>query len=229
MKRLLLFSCCALLVTLNAFAQGRTASPASTPMPQAPVRQASATQGLTEYGVTFQPEPRLIIMMAALEAAGFDPTPANRQPSELRLDIRQAQSGISEDLRQRMRNFYENNRYKEPGVTPAQQAARYVSLALALGAPPSLDVPERSDDLPGDVLEVLDFAPLLREFYRASNISERLPSYVELHRKQGEALRSQTAEMVRSVLSYLHMRPMITAIDRVPVKSESSSKKKKEV
>ena len=32
-----------------------------------------ASFDLAEYGISFQIEPRLIIMMAALEAAGFDP------------------------------------------------------------------------------------------------------------------------------------------------------------
>ncbi|MEJ7618471.1 MAG: hypothetical protein WKF30_16240 [Pyrinomonadaceae bacterium] len=239
MKRFFFFAPVVFALHLAATAQqqqqqsittGAAPAQATTPAATAPSKIAAPSPtavDLTEYGVTFQPDSRLIIMMSALDAAGFDPTPPGRQPSELRLDIRKAQSNISDDLRQRMRSFYENNRSQEPGVTAAEQAARYVSLAFALGPPPSLDVPERSEDLPGDVLEVLDFAPLLREFYRAAGLNERLPSYLEVYKKQSDALRPQTAEMVRAVLSYLHMRPMTTAFDRVPTKSAAAGGKKK--
>lgn len=217
-----------LLLAVSLFAFGQTnARPQATPAPATNAAPRVSAVDLTEYGVSFQPDPRLIIMMAALDAAGFDPTPAGRQPSELRADLRKMQANVSEALRQRMRSFYENNKYKEPDVTPAQQAARYVSLALALGPPPALEAPERSDDLPADVLEVLDFAPLVREFYRAAALDERLPSYVALYKKQGDALRLPTAEMVRAVLSYLHMRPLTVALDRVPAKAPEGGNKKK--
>jgi len=71
----------------------------------------------------------------------------------------------------------------------ALQAARYVSLAYALGPPPLLAAPERSDDLPGGVLEVLDFAPLVREFYKKSGIDERLLNYTRAYQAEGDRLR----------------------------------------
>src|SRR6185436_3984734 len=95
----------------------------------------------------------------------------------------------------------------------------YVSLAYAISQPPLLDAPERSDELPGGILEVLDFAPLLRDFYRKSGIDERLVSYMRAYQAEGDRLRPQSAEMVRAVLSYLHTRPIIVTTERVRVKS----------
>ena len=46
----------------------------------------------------------------------------------------------------------------------ARAVERYISLAYALGPAPVFEMPPRSDDLPGGVLEILDFTPLLREF-----------------------------------------------------------------
>ena len=92
-------------------------------------------------------------------------------------------------------------------------------MAYAIGQPPLLEAPERSDDLPGRVLEVLDFAPLLREFYRKSGIDERLVAYMRAYQAEGDRLRPQSAEMVRSVLSYLHTRPIVVSTERVRVKS----------
>lgn len=212
-------------------AQGKPA-PQPTPKPAgAPARvstaQQSSQQGsfdLPESGVRIQPDARLIVMMAALDAAGFDPTPKGQEPSAFRVQIRREQQDLDADLRQRMRTFFERNNKQLSSASPAEQAARYVSLAYALGAAPSFESPARTDDLPGGLLEVLDFAPLFREFYRKSGIDERLPDYLRKYQAEGDRLRPATIEMVRSVVTYLHTRPATTVLERVRV--ESGDKKK---
>src|SRR5436309_6674908 len=196
------------------------ASPSPSPRQQAPVTQSSNRPSfdLSEYGVSLQPDARLIIVMAALDAAGFDPTPSGKEPSVFRMLVRKDQANLDSGLRERLKSFFERNRLPAP-ATPADQAARYVSLAYAIGQPPLLEAPERSDDLPGGVLAVLDFAPLLREFYRKSGIDERLVTYMRADQAEGDRLRPQSAEMVRYVLSYLHNRPIIVSTERVRVKS----------
>jgi len=87
-----------------------------------------------------------------------------------------------------------------------------------------LAAPERSEDLPGGVLEVLDFAPLMREFYRRSGIDERLVSYMRAYQAEGDRLRPSTSDLVRSVVSYLHTRPLTVSGERVLVKPNSTSK-----
>lgn len=182
-------------------------------MPATPTR--SSGFDLAEYGVRFDADPRLIVMMAALEAAGLEQTPTGAPVSVFREMVRRDLSGISPELRNRLKTFYQRNRLPEP-ATPAAQAARYVSLALALGSLPALEAPARSDDLPGGLLEVLDFAPLVREFYKQSGIEEKMPEYVRATRAEGDRLRRPTAEMMRAVLSYLHTRPITTILERVP-------------
>ena len=162
-------------------------------------------------------------MMAALEAAGFDPQPG-KEPSVFRARVKKDLTDLDPDLRNRLRTFYERNKLPAP-ATPAEQAARYVSLAFALGPPPLLDPPARSEDLPGSLLEVLDFAPLVRDFYRHSKIEENMVSYTRAHQAEGDRLRKPTAEMIRSVLSYLHTRPMTSSLERVTVKSPTAGKK----
>jgi len=189
-----------------------------TPSPNTQTRATTPFE-LTDYGVQVQADARLIIVMAALEAAGFDPTPAGKQPSAFRKLVRKDQEGLDPGLRERMKNFFELHKLREPGTTSADQAARYVSLAYALSQPPLLDAPERSDELPGGILEVLDFAPLVRDFYRKSGMDERLVSYMRAYQAEGDRLRPQSAEMVRAVLSYLHTRPIIVTTERVRVKS----------
>jgi hypothetical protein len=205
--------------------QTKPAQPAPTQQP--PVQQRAATPfEVSEYGVDFQADPRLIIVMAALEAAGFDPVGPGRAPSAFRAKLRKDLANLDPDLRQRMQTFYDRNKLPAP-ATPADQAARYVSLALALGPPPTLEAPPRSEDLPAGLLEVLDFAPLVQEFYRRSGIDEQLVNYVRAYQAEGDRLRGPSTELVRALLNYLHTRPVTTSFERVEVKNPDKKSKEK--
>ena len=188
--------------------------------------QVPPARDLTEYGVRIEPDQRLIVMMAALDAAGFDPTPPGKQISIFRALVRRDNTALDPALRDRMKSFFDKNKLPAPAAA-ADQAARYVSLAYALGPLPTLDPPGRSDDLPAGVLEVLDFAPLVREYYRRSGIDERLVSYVQAYHAEGDRLRKPAGEMVRSVLSYLHTRPITVTQERVRVQSPDKKKNSK--
>ena len=191
------------------------------PVPQRP----GATFEVSEYGVDFQADPRLIVVMAALDVAGLDTTPAGRQPSAFRTKLRKDLANLDPALRERLKVFYERNRLPAP-ATPADQAARYVSLALALGPAPAFEAPQRSEDLPAGLLDVLDFAPLVQEFHRRSGIDEHMVEYVRAYQAEGDRLRAPTTEMVRGLLTYLHTRPITTSSERVEVKNPSNKKTK---
>jgi tetratricopeptide (TPR) repeat protein len=194
-------------------------SPTPTPAPSASATQTSQSPkfDLSDYGVTVKIDARLIVVMAALDAAGFDPTPQGKQISLFRALVRKDQANLDPILRERMKSFVERNKLPAP-ATAADQAARYVSLAYALGPPPLLDAPDRSDDLPGGVLDVLDFVPLVREFYKKSGIDERMAAYMHAYQVEADRLRQPAGEMVRAVLSYLHTRPDLVRSERVRVK-----------
>lgn len=210
MKQFLLVVFAILCLTVSAFAQ--------------PVQQRQgATFEVSDYGVDFQADQRLIVVMAALDAAGFDPQPG-REPSGFRAKMRKDLAALDPDLRARLRNFYDRARLPAP-ATPAEQAARYASLALALGPAPSFEAPPRSEDLPGGLLEVLDFAPLVQEFYRRSGIDEQMVTYVRAYQAEGDRLRAPATEMVRGLLTYLHTRPITVSSERVEVKSPSTKNK----
>lgn len=223
MNRLFISAFVLLVAYQTAFPQ---ASPAPQPRtaPQTPIqRRETAALDLREYGVSFVADARLIVMMAALEAAGLDSTAPGRETSVFRAQVRKDLADLDPDLRTRLRVFYERNKLPAP-ATAADQASRYVSLALAMGQPPTLDAPERSEELPGGLLEVLDFAPLVREFYRRSGMEDKLVTYTRAYQAESDRLRQPTAEMVRSTLSYLHTRPIMVSMDRVFVKPPSTRK-----
>ncbi|HEY8411382.1 MAG TPA: hypothetical protein VIK76_08265 [Pyrinomonadaceae bacterium] len=215
----------ALLIALATMLGAGVVLPQTTQ--QQPVPQRPATSfAISDYGVEFQADPRLVIVMAALEAAGFDPVPAGATPSAFRVKLRKDLAHLDPDLRQRMQVFYERNKLPAP-ATPADEAARYISLALALGPPPGLEAPTRSDDLPAGLLEVLDFAPLVQEFYRRSGIDEQLVNYVRAYQAEGDRLRAPATEMVRGLLTYLHTRPLTVSQERVEVKNPDKKSKEK--
>jgi len=207
-----------LLVILASIVSAGVVS--SQPVQQRP----QASFEVSEYGVDFQADPRLIVVMAALEAAGFDPVPAGGTPSAFRTKLRKDLANIDSDLRHRLQAFYERNKLPAP-ATPADQAARYVSLALALGQPPGLEAPARSEDLPAGLLDVLDFAPLVQEFYRKSGIDEQLTNYVRAYQAEGDRLRAPTTEMVKGLLNYLHTRPITSSSERVEIKNPDKKSK----
>ena len=188
-------------------------------------RQGTTFQ-ISDYGVDFQADQRLIVVMAALEAAGHDPVPAGRTPSVFRTKLRSDLANLDSDLRNRLKTFYERNKLPAP-ATPADQAARYVSLALSLGPSPGFESPARSEDLPAGLLEVLDFAPLVQEFYRRSGIDEQMVAHVRAYQAEGDRLRAPATEMVRSLLTYLHTRPITASQERVEVKDPKKKSDKK--
>jgi hypothetical protein len=176
----------------------------------------------SEYGVRIQPEQRLIIMMAALEAAGFDAKVDSPFRQELRRDL----ANLDPNLRRRMRDFFVRANKNLENATPTDQAARYVTLAYALTPAPDLSEPARSADLPAGLLEVLDFAPLVREFYRASGIAAKIPDYVRKYQAVGDLMRPNVARAVSDTAGYLNTRPIVVYTQRVVVNNKDTTARK---
>src|ERR1044071_291048 len=131
MKKLFLTVPLAALLCAQAAAARQTAAPKQTPTPAQQQRPAPATAslGLTDYGMEIAPDARLVVMMAALDAAGWDPTPAGTSPSVFRQLLRREQAGMDAALRQRMRDFYARNALKDVAAddpaTPVNEAVHY--------------------------------------------------------------------------------------------------------
>src|ERR1044071_2858508 len=122
MKKLFLTVPLAALLCAHTAAARQTATSKPTPPPaqqqQRPAPAAPST-GLTHYRIEIAPDAGLVVMMAALDAAGWDPTPAGTSPSVFRQLLRREQAGMDAALRQRMRDFYARNALKDAGDNPA--------------------------------------------------------------------------------------------------------------
>ena len=127
---------------------------------------------LTQYGVKIEPDKRVIIVMAALEAAGLE-TPLTAEGDKFRQNLRTDLQSvlIRRNCVEKMSFFVEQYKNRHPNTTDAElDRAFYFDGLLARRPVPDLTDPPRATDLPGDFLEVLDFSPLVREFYRASRL-----------------------------------------------------------
>lgn len=190
-----------------------------------PIAQNQPTFDFAKYGVRIDPDRRLIVVMACLEFAGLE-TKLTQQGESFRKRLRDDLSAINPELKQRMQFFLNQYRRRHPEQTPEQIAATFISLAYVLSPIPDLQDPERNIDLPTDLLEVLDFAPLVREFYRRSGISAKLEDYYKLYQAEGDKMRSSTTIMVRDLLDYLHTRPQTTYLERIKVETKDEKSKR---
>jgi hypothetical protein len=121
----------------------------------------------TQYGVTIQPDKRVIVVLASLEAAGVR-TPLTNKGENFRtklvedlkdtgLDI--IPDGKSQSLRARLTSFVTQYKKRKSKANDSEIIAPFISMAYALSDVPDLIEPSRNADLPGDLLDVLDYLP----------------------------------------------------------------------
>ncbi len=149
---------------------------------------------------------RIIVMMAALNLAGFDYEPGNRPLPALRRQIREDLKNTKPELIQRMRDHLKSH---SKGRTDAVAVAPYLSLALSLTDPPGFTIDVPADRLPEDVREITDFALLLEEFYRESGFSKLMTKYIESYLKIAQTYPTAAGLALGTVLTYLHTEPIL--------------------
>jgi hypothetical protein len=149
---------------------------------------------------------RVIVMMAALNIAGYDYEPGNRPLTTLRQQIREDLKNTNPELVRKLRNHFDAHR---KGVSDAAAVAPYLSLALSLTEPPAFLIDVPAERLPEDVREITDFALLLDEFYRATGFAKLLPKYVEACVKTAQTYGPAVGAALGTVLSYLHTEPIL--------------------
>src|SRR5436190_6834689 len=143
--------------------------------------QAPAGFDLSNYGVRIEPDKRLMVVLATLEmastksAGGTDEklinTALSEKGSKFREQLLKDNAALPADLRFKISSFVAQYKKRNPKATDAEIVAPFISMAYTLTPAPELADPIITNDLPGTVLDVLDFAPLVREFYRRSVIS----------------------------------------------------------
>lgn len=197
----------------------------------------SAGFDLSNYGVKIEPDRRLMTVLATLEAARTKnadgeevpalKTPLSEQGTRFREQLKDDLALMPADLRTKISVFVERYRKARPKATDAEIVAPFVSMAYTLSPVPDLSDPVITNDLPGDLLDVLDFAPLVREFYRRSSFGGNLNEYVKTYLQTSDnKLRNSSKQMVSDLLDYLHTKPQVYYNERVKTETQKAGSKK---
>src|SRR3954454_6841114 len=83
---------------------------------------------LTQYGVKIEPDRRLIVVLASLEAAGLD-TPLTEKGKEFRQKLRTDLATLNPDLQQKMKFFVDQYKKRHAQATAAELVAPFISAA----------------------------------------------------------------------------------------------------
>ncbi len=191
---------------------------------------------VSNYGVKIGPDKRVLVVLSALEMARIKNsdgqevklinTTLSEKGSKFRERLLQDMAGMNEDLRQRISVFVTQYKKRRPTATDVELVSPFISMAYTLSPVPEMADPAYTADLPGTLLDVLDFAPLAREFYRRSGISGKLDEYVKDYQSEAnQTLRSSTREMVTDLLNYLHTRPEIYYSEKIKIETQRAKSK----
>lgn len=222
MKRFLFFFFAILLLSFNLSAQNQPAG-----------------FDLSGYGVRIEPDKRLIAVLAALEAAetrGANgenvkvlKTNLSAPGEEFRETLKNDTAGVSEDLRLKLGTFVSQYKKRNSGKSDAELLAPFISMAYALSPVPDLAEPSRTSNLPGDLLDVLDFSPLVREYYRTARLNEKIEAYAKAYQLAGDAMRPSTIVMAGQLLDYLHTKPQTIYSEKITTERQVGKSQKKKI
>lgn len=179
---------------------------------------------LKSFGVSIKPDKRLFVVRTTLLLAGVDSdlTPEGRN---FRNKIMSEFGNVDPVLKNKFSVFINQYRKRNPDLSDAEVISPFISMAYSLSPAPELREPERTADLPGNLLEVLDYSPLVREFYNTSGTAAKFDRLFSEYEGIVEKTTPSARDMVRDVLDYLHTRPKLSYIERVKVEAEVDGKK----
>ena len=218
-----------LFISLAAVAQAQASKPEAKQQPRS---QASAGFiAPSEANVRIEPDARTFVVMAALNMAGFDYETGGRPLSPARVELRKDRAKLDPQVKEKLSAFYKAHRRQ--GLDETADAARYAALSLMMTPPPAFTVYQSPDRaIPEDLQPLLDFVPLVREFYVKSGIRELVPKYLSIGQVYAAAYRNPVGEVIYQVLDYFHTRPETVISMRplvVTTKESDSSKERTKV
>ncbi|MEZ5429111.1 MAG: hypothetical protein R2747_22890 [Pyrinomonadaceae bacterium] len=191
-------------------------------------QNAKRSFDFTEYGVRIEPDKRLMVVLASLEAGGLK-TPLTAEGEQYREMLAADLAGVDPALREKIKTFITQYKKRHSKTDDAELIAPFISMAYSLTPVPDLVEPIRATDLPGDLLDVLDYTPLVREFYRKANFGEKLDKYLKMYQEKGDQMRPSTSLMIGKLLDYMHTRPQLTYVEKVKTQSQPAKKNRQKL
>lgn len=224
-----LLACC---LAASALAQQSTPVPQKTVQPRPQARAGFITP--SEVNVRIDPDVRTFVVMAALNAAGFDYETGGQALSPARAELRKDLARLDPQVKEKLAAYYKAHR--RAGVDEAADAARYAALSLMMTPPPAFTVYQSAEQagdrtIPDELQTLFDFVPLVREFYLKSGIRELIPKYLGIGAAYAAEYRTPVGEIIYEVLSYFHaapetvikMRPLVVRSPTLDAKTQKST------
>ena len=143
--------------------------------------------------------------MCALDAAGFGADEGTLAGMPYRLKLRADLLKMQGPAVTALRQFYREHAF----ASRAETLSRYITFSLVVGPPPDFRFLYDRDLLPPDVLTILDFQPILANFYREANLAERWQQ-VEPEYERAQALYDASVRDI-VVRSNAYLREVLSA------------------
>jgi tetratricopeptide (TPR) repeat protein len=175
----------------------------------------------SEINLRIEYDVRTFVVMAAVGAAGFDYETGGQPISPARAELKRDQAGLDPALRQKLAAYYQSHR--RAAVEESADATRYAALSLLMTQPPAFSIFQRDENaIPPDLRPLLDFVPLVQEFYVKSGIKNLFPKYNAVANVYVQAYRRPVGEVIYKTLEYfktqpqlvINMRPLVVTSDQ---------------
>jgi tetratricopeptide (TPR) repeat protein len=143
----------------------------------------------------------LFMVLAAINAAGYDEGLSLPDNNPLRLQLREYLSKQTIEVLPELKKYYRRHMQKN-GV---QDLSEYISYALSVTGPPSFAWSTRDVEIPPDALALTEFTPLLIDFYRQANLEELWNRAQPAYDKELEKYHSPLLAMTSRIDGYLRV------------------------
>lgn len=157
-----------------------------------------------EINANVESDIRTLVVMAAINMAGFDAETGGQPLSAARAQLRKDLASIDPDLKARLGAYYRSHR--RPGTEETADVLRYEALSLVMDQPPDFTIYEVAA-LPDDLRPLADFVPLVREFFAKSGIRQVLLKYIKAADAYAVAYRKPVGGSIYTTLNYFHTSP----------------------
>src|SRR5438067_8042188 len=168
-----------------------------------------------DVNVRVESDPRTLVVMAAINVAGFDAETGGQPLSPLRAELRKDLTKIDPQLRAKLAAFYQAHR--RAGVDEMTDATRYAALRLLMTPPPGFNVHTPPGVVLPEELQTLmsvddkgtepTIQRLVREFYLTSGFKNVLAKYTQVADAYATAYRQPVGELIYQLLEYFHASP----------------------
>jgi tetratricopeptide (TPR) repeat protein len=156
---------------------------------------------LRAQDIVADPSPQLFTVLAAINLAGYDAGMEKPELVPLRAAIREELAQRTISILPDLQEFYRSHQQGSPD----QDLSQYVSLALFLSPPPEFQLPQNPANVPLEVWDLRDMAPLLAAFYREADLANLWEKHSPAMEQEADRYRKILTQVIQETTAYLRM------------------------